>query len=389
MPGKHRYKESQSPKWPLYLAIFIIILGLAAAGWLLWDKYSGMLATGPSPRPDLSPQSTEAPVSSPTPSPTPTPSPSPSPTPTPTPPPIPDNGEDGYLSEGLYIWNNMAFELFYGSADSAAPYAQALSQYRDQLPGMEVYCLVVPNHSEFGLPERIRGNLGCGSQQENIASIYQGFSSEVHGVNIWDALNRHKDENIYYNTDTHWASLGAYYAYQEFCRQAGLEPVELELFSKTSYEGFTGYLYQVTGEECLAQHPDTIDLYEPAANYTAEVSQDGETFSELSGVNSGDESMGYGMFLWGDNPCMRVINHDLNTGRRILMVKESYGNAIGAFLAASFDQLYAVDFRSFEGDLPAYCQAWGITDVLFLNSTMAANTYARIEDLNSLFPGMQ
>ncbi len=75
MPGKHRYKESQSPKWPLYLAIFIIILGLAAAGWLVWDKYSGMLATGPSPRPDLSPQSTEAPVSSPTPSPTPTTSP--------------------------------------------------------------------------------------------------------------------------------------------------------------------------------------------------------------------------------------------------------------------------------------------------------------------------
>lgn len=385
MPAKHHYKEPQSPKWPLFLAIFVIVLGLAAAIWLLWDKFVTLLPTA-APTPTPSPQATAAPTPVPTPSPT--PSPTPTPTPTPSPPPIPDNGEDGYLSEGLYIWNNMAFELFYGSDDTALPYAQAISRYKEQLPDVEVYNLVVPNHSEFGLPQRLRDQLGCGSQRENIAAIYENFTSAVHGVDICDTLDRHKEENIYYNTDTHWASLGAYYAYEEFCRTAGLEPAPLESFAKTGYEGFTGYLYQLTGDECLAGHPDVIDLYEPAAECTAEVSQDGESFSELSGINSNDESMGYGMFLWGDNPCMRVTNQDLHTGRRLLMVKESYGNAIGAFLAASFDQLYAVDFRSFQGDLPQYCQAWGITDVLFLNSTMAANTYARIEDLNRLFPAL-
>ena len=96
--------------------------------------------------------------------------------------------------------------------------------------------------------------------------------------------------------------------------------------------------------------------------------------------------MGYTMFLWGDNPCLRAVNHVLSTGRRLLLVKESYGNAMGAFLTSSFDEVYMVDFRSFQGNLPELCEEWGITDALFLNSTMAANTYDRVADLESLFP---
>ena len=70
-------------------------------------------------------------------------------------------------------------------------------------------------------------------------------------------------------------------------------------------------------------------------------------------------------------------------------MKESYGNAIGAFMGASFDEVYMIDFRSFEGSLPELVQEHGITDVLFLNSAVAANTYERVEDLRTLFPGSE
>lgn len=384
MPARHSAPGPSRTPW-LIAAVLIILAGVIAAGFLLWQKFQG----GSGGRAAMiSPAPTASPAAAPTPAPTasPTPTPEPTPEPTPTPAPIPDNGEDGYLSEGLYIWNNMAFELFYGYDESAQPYAEAISRYAEQLPGVRVYSMVVPNHSEFGLPERLRDSLGCGSQRANTSLIYGSYGSGVTPVDIYDALNQHKEEPIYFNTDTHWTALGAYYAYEVFCAQAEVSAAPLSDFAKSSYPDFLGYLYQMTGDSALESHPDQIDLYEPGFSYTAEVSYDGESFTPLAGINSADSSMGYSMLLWGDNPCLRVVNESSQTGRKLALVKESYGNAIGAFLAASFDQVYAVDFRSFEGSLPAFCQENGITDLLFLNSTMAANTYARVEDLNRLFP---
>lgn len=381
MPGKH-HAQGPAPRWGLIAGIIIIVIGLACGSWLLWDKFGGPWEFG---SPAATPEPSPAPTNPPTPTPSPSPTPEPTPEPTPTPAPIPDNGEDGYLSEGIYIWNDMAFELFYGYDESAEPYAQAIEGIAEKLPEINVYNMVAPNHSEFGLPQRLRDPLGCGSQRQNTASIYSSYERTI-PVDIYDIFNQHKEEYLYFNTDTHWTALGAYYAYVKFCETAGLAPAPLESFSKSTVEGYHGYLYEMTGEDCLYENADHIDLYEPAFDYTAALSYDGWDFTELSGVNSEDSSMGYTMFLWGDNPCIRLENHVMPTGRRLLLVKESYGNAMGAFVAASFGQVYVVDFRKFQGDLAAFCEEWGITDVLFLNSTMAANTYDRVADLEALFP---
>lgn len=383
MAGRHHADDRRSP-W-LIIAIIIILAGLVAAGILLAREFGGREGSqGPGPTP-----SPAAPEAASTPTPVPTPTPEPTPEPTPTPGPIPDNGEDGYLSEGIYIWNNMAFELFYGYDEASEPYAEAIDSFAKSLPAsVKVYNMVVPNHSEYGLPERIRDSLGCGSQRDNARYIYGTFEY-AKGVDICDTIDQHKEEYLYFNTDTHWTALGAYYAYEEFCRVAEAPCAGLEQFEVEGHEGFHGYLAEVTGEDCLYENADRIDVYEPKYPYTAAVSYDGYDFTELDGVNSGDSSMGYSMFLWGDQPCVRIVNENSYMNRKLAVVKESYGNAIGAFMGASFDEVYMVDFRSFEGSLPELVEAHGITDVLFMNSATAANTYARVEDLYTLFPGSQ
>ena len=382
MPAKHRSEEPFISPWVIVAAV-IIVAGFVAAGILLAREYRGQ---------DGEPASTPEPVSVTsvdplilTVTPEPTPSPTPEPTPSPTPAPIPDNGQDGYLSGGIYVWNNMGFELFYGNNEAAEPYAQAIEGFAAQLPGVNVYSMVVPNHSEFGLPERLRNSLNCGSQRENTAHIYSLYSNAI-PVDIYDTLNQHKEEYIYYNTDTHWTSLGAYYAYEAFCQTAGLQPAALDSFALESHPDFHGYLYQVTGEDCLWENADHIDLYEPGYPYAASLSSDGWSFSELPGVNGSDASAGYSMYLWGDQPCFRIVNEFSFTRRKLALVKESYGNPIGPFLAASFDEVYAIDFRTFPGSLPDFIAQNEITDVLFLNSAMAANTYDRVQDLSNLFP---
>ena len=389
----HRARRNSRANLPAVLILVVLLIGAAVALGIwaarIWgqnDSAPGETAS-PAPQSSGTSQPAESAVSSAQPTEAPTPAPTPSPTPEPTPPPISDDGSDGYLSSGVYIWQNKAFELFYGSTDAAAAYAQAISGYQQQLPGTTVYNMVVPNHSEFGLPERIRNDMGCTSQRENLSDVFANYTegSQVIPVDIYDALDYHKDQYLYFNTDTHWAPLGAYWAYTAFCEAANQTAAPLSDFTVSTVEDFTGYLYTATGESCLAENPDHIDLYEPGFDYTIELSYDGVSFTELSGMYAPDEGMGYSMVLWGDNPLVRITNHDDASGRKLLLVKDSYGNAIAPFLAANYSEVHVADFRSFPGKLPAYCQENGITDVLFFNNVMSANTYSQIETMNGLF----
>lgn len=389
----HRVRRNSRANLPAVLLFVVLLIGAAVAlgiwaarTWGQNDSAPGETAS-PAPQSSGTSQPAESAGSSAQPAEAPTPAPTPSPTPEPTPPPIPDDGSDGYLSSGVYIWQNKAFELFYGSTDAAAAYAQAISGYQQQLPGTTVYNMVVPNHSEFGLPERIRNDMGCTSQRENLSDVFANYTegSQVIPVDIYDALDYHKDQYLYFNTDTHWAPLGAYWAYTAFCEAANQTAAPLSDFTVSTVEDFTGYLYVATGESCLAENPDHIDLYEPGFDYTIELSYDGVSFTELSGMYAPDEGMGYSMVLWGDNPLVRITNHDDASGRKLLLVKDSYGNAIAPFLAANYSEVHVADFRSFPGKLPAYCQENGITDVLFFNNVMSANTYSQIETMNGLF----
>lgn len=386
----HSGQTSPSPRRPARAVLLCVLAVLAIAGAALAVK---LLSQDAAP-PKAEPKSVAAPLSSapsvpeavPTATPEPTPEPTPSPTPQPTPPPIPDDGTDGYFSGNLYLWHNKAFELFYGSTEAAQTYAAAISSYRDCLGGdIAVYDMVVPNHSEFGLPERIRNDLGCTSQRENTSDVSAALSPGVKAVDVYNALNLHNDEYLYFNTDTHWAPLGAFYAAGAFCEAAGVEKPSLEAMNKTEVEGFTGYLAWMTEESCLYENPDRIDLYEPSCSYTAAVSYDGESLSELDSINSSDASMGYSMIIYGDTPLFRVVNHDGSTGRKLALVKDSYGNALAPFLVPSFDEVHVIDFRSFPRNLPAYCAENGITDVLFCNNVMSANTYSQIETMDALF----
>ena len=384
--GRPVQRRQRKNPWPQRILIILIALLLLAGIFFLVRALffaPGSDADGDAAS-TASNASSEEPSST-APTPTPTPEPTPTPTPEPTPGPIWDDGSDGYLSEGIYIWNNKAFELFYGGNDGAQAYADAISSYKAYLPDQNVYNMLVPNHSEFGLPERIRDAQGCSSQRETTATVYNGYTADIIPVDIYDILNLHKDEYIYFNTDTHWSPLGAYYAYYQFCETAGVEAVPLDSMTKTTIEDYTGYLYTVTGESCLAENPDSIDVYDVPGEFTVMLSTDGETFQEMDSINSPYTESGYSVFVWGDNPCMQITNAAVDTGRKLLFVKDSYGNAMAPFLAASFDEVHVIDFRSFPWNLPDYCAEHGITDVLFFNSEMTAHTSFQIDSMNAMF----
>lgn len=303
---------------------------------------------------------------------------------------ISDNGEDGKLVEGIYIWDNKGFELFFGGEDSAKTYAAKISEYKQLLgSGINVYNMVVPNHTEFGLPARLTNQLqsegSTRSQRESTSYVYNNYSADIKAVDIYNVLNEHKTEYLYFNTDHHWTGLGAYYAYTEFAKVAGKEPFALQDAEKHTIEGFTGSLCTITGDEGLRSHPDHVDYYEFPGTYTCTIPQISDEPIDMyySGAEGGSNT--YGVFIWGDNPLTVIDNEDDESGDKLLIVKESYGNALSPYFAYNYDEVHIVDFRHFEGNIKQYCSENGIKNVLFVNGVMSANTPMQLASMDTLF----
>ena len=245
---------------------------------------------------------------------------------------------------------------------------------------------------EFGLPARLSEKLqkdgSTRSQRQNTSAIYKGLSKDIKAVDIYDVLNQHKTEYIYFNTDHHWSGLGSYYAYTKFAEVAGLKPFALEDAEKHSVDGFLGSLYTISNDSALGDNPDRVDYYVFPGDYTCMITQDGSSEPMEADIYYPNATAGnntYGVFLWGDNPLTVIKNNDGGSGRKIALIKESYGNAFAPYLAYNYDEVHVIDFRYYSGSLKQYCSDNGITEVLFLNGVMSANTPLQLDNMDGLF----
>ena len=94
-----------------------------------------------------------------------------------------------------------------------------------------------------------------------IESIYNELDSTIKKVWAIDEIRKHREEYIYFNTDHHWTSLGAYYAYRAFCETAGLTPVSLDTVRYKVKSTFLGSLYRLTRDPKLKENPDSVKYY--------------------------------------------------------------------------------------------------------------------------------
>lgn len=297
----------------------------------------------------------------------------------------------GYFSSvngAVYIYDKMAFELFSGTESSAKDYADCISDFKASVgDDVTVYNMVIPNHIEFGLPRKYieNGTVQTSSQSENIKAIYTSYSEDVIPINCYNKLSEHCDEYIYFNTDHHWTGLGAYYAYQAFCEQTDQKVLDLSVCTENVVDGYEGSLIDCDGS--LYENLDSVHYWTfPYNTYAMRTDNMGETPYETTvyygGATSGPYT--YGAFIWGDCPLFVEYNTDLTNGKKIAVVKESYGNAFVPYLTANYEQVHVIDFRYFDGNLKQYCADNGIDEVIFVNNILAANTAIQVDRIRTL-----
>ena len=287
----------------------------------------------------------------------------------------------------LYVVGDTALEIFYGSEAVSKKYAAVINQYSAKLgPGVTIYNMIVPNHFEYGLPEKYKGKVGR-DQKPFIDTVKNNLNENVIFVDIHSYIKEHyeKGEYLYFRTDHHWTGLGAYRAYEVFCRYANLKPIPLDSYEKRVSYGFLGTFYSSSMNSELASNPDYVEYYVSDLPYVqTNTSADGSTYSgRLIADRKDGKTNGYLTFMGGDIPLATIKTENTN-GKKIIVFKESYGNAFIPFIVPHYEYVYVADIRSFPYNSVDFIKNNGIGEVLFINNIMASNTDARVANIYML-----
>lgn len=274
--------------------------------------------------------------------------------------------------EGILIVDGWAIQPFGGTAGMVKGWTRAVNALRATLPpSVRVFGLLAPSAGEFHLPEGHRRRVRA--ERPVIEAAYQGLAAGVVGVDAHAELARHAGEAQYFRTDHHWTARGAYRAYAAVARAAGVRVAALESFRRVVWPRYLGSLYGLTADPSLRERPDELEVFVPPFAHRAVHYERVAPTRAVPSRFVREKARTYGSFLGADFPLM-VGEVDHGSGRRVLLLKNSYGNPFAVWLLASFDKVVVVDYRYFQGDLGQLVAEHAITDVIALNGIFSACT---------------
>jgi hypothetical protein len=297
---------------------------------------------------------------------------------------------DGELKDygGVVVLDNAAYELYSYEEGLAEDYAGAVNSAAEALDGSaDVYNIVIPLSTGITFPDDRRDEINSSDEEASLNKIYAKMQENVHEVNIYDTLMKHRAEYLYFRTDHHWTALGAYYAYERFCAAKGIEPEAIEDYETVEYDDFIGSFYKDTEDEVLAENPDSILAYYPNCEHQMTVTPaegDDFTWKTIGNVENSQSRFKYATFIGGDNPFSVIENYDVTDGSACIVVKESFGNAFVPFLIDHYQYIYVVDYRYWSGTLSELVKETGATDVIMINNLSMTRSKYLIGKLRSI-----
>lgn len=298
------------------------------------------------------------------------------------------NEQVGEQVGSVFVLGDAAYDYYAFLQQYSDQYIAVVNGLADNLAGKaQVYDLVVPTSIDIVLDDNIRKSLSSSNQKNAILYLYSKMNANVNKTYVYDILRQHRSEYLYFRTDHHWTALGAYYAYTVLIRQMGLTPNELESYEKMEFDNFKGSFCTFTKVASLANNPDTLIAYKPiATNRMQYTDRKGvvKDYSIITDVTSWQPVNRYSAFIGGDNPYSEIHNPNLKDGSRVLVIKESYGNAFVPFLVDHFESVYVVDYRYYKGTISELVESKGIQTVIMLNNVAATSTDLRVNEMQKI-----
>lgn len=255
-------------------------------------------------------------------------------------------------------------------AEQNIGYLRSLTELTD----IPVYVGLIPTAAEIW-----KDRLPAGAENFDQAAYLERVRESVPGavwVDIAGRLRENADQPVFYRTDHHWTSEGAWCGYAALMDAMGLECQPLGAPEVVS-ESFCGTLYSTSGVHWLK--PDVIERYVSGEGATVE-----DVFKEeVHGLYVDgflQEKDQYASFLGGNAPLYIVRNPAAKSGEKLLVVRDSYSDSLAPFLSGEFAEVHLLDLRYNRTSAAQYAEENGIDRIFVCYSVENF-----VKDLDAVF----
>lgn len=257
-------------------------------------------------------------------------------------------------------------------AEQNIAYLQKLTELTD----IPVYLGLIPTAAEV-----YRDQLPAGAENFDQAAYLKKVRESVPDA-VWVDMEKWMDGasgvSLFYRTDHHWTSAGAWHGYAALMEAMG-EPFEPLGTPETVSEDFYGTLYSSSGVHWLA--PDTIERYVSGESVTVENFEKGETHGLYVDSFLGEKDK-YASFLGGNTPLYIIRNPEAASEEKLLVVRDSYSDAMAPFLSQYFAEIHLVDLRYYRTSVVEYARENGMDRIFVCYSVENF-----VKDLDAVFMG--
>lgn len=226
----------------------------------------------------------------------------------------------------------------------------------------KVYFALIPDKSDL-YSSLLPKNAPNDSEKEVIDYCYG--QSNATNVDMYSALSAHKDEYIFYRTDHHWTSLGAYYGLSALAESMGLPCPALDSYTDRHVvsEEFYGTTWSSSGFSWV--DPDTMEIFvnAPESLKVTSYPQGSPVEGKLYDFSFLEKKDKYSMFMGGNCP-MHVIETGNEDKPSLLILRDSYTDSLIPFLLDDFSEIHVLDLRYYHASLKAYIEQNDFDNVL-------------------------
>ena len=282
-------------------------------------------------------------------------------------------GKDHYLLE----------DIAKPDEDQMKENLSAMKMFQKQYKDIPMYMMLVPNAANIE-SDKLPGYAVTENQEKQFKAIHSTLGSVYTWVDVSDILKKHRSEEIYYHTDHHWTTLGAYYGYQALSKSMKLDTSktsDMKPYAVTN--AFNGTLASTSGYETGYDEPIYIYAPDNLKNATEAVvnnvneKKKTATLYDTSKLKGKDK---YALFLGGNYPILDIKTTADSTDR-LLIIKDSYANSLIPFLIPYYREIVVVDPRYYYDDIEKVMKKDNITSVLFLYN---GNTFVKDNSISGV-----
>ena len=283
-------------------------------------------------------------------------------------------GKDGQLLEDIALPDDGQY----------SENIKAVKNFAQTYSDIPVTVMLVPDAASI-LSGSLPSFASVEDQRQMFSMVERGLGDSVNWVDVYSILNSRKTEKLYYKTDHHWTTQGAFYVFRETAAGFGIEgDVSDDYVSYTVTDSFNGVLAAKSGVGLSEK--ESIEIYAPASgdddvvvNYVDEARKTSSLY-DSSKLETRDK---YAVFFGGNTSVMDIKTVSPSS-KRLLVVKDSFANCFIPFLTPYYREIVVVDPRYYSGTMKDIMDTYRITDALIMYS---GNTFVTDNHISGVFTG--